>query len=124
MIYAVTPRQNLRVGDSQTVSRPDFRDLARFSFLDRLGGLQTIGNSELVQTRISNYEARWEYFPGSNQLVAASFFHKNSEASAGFPDRRARRAQVWLVFRATRGLPLILGEHSKIGYPRLASSAS
>ncbi len=77
VIYSLTPKQNLRVGYSQTVSRPDFRELARFGFLDLVGGLQTIGNPELVQTDISNYDFRWEYFPGGNQLLAASFFFKN-----------------------------------------------
>ena len=77
VIYSLTPKQNLRMGYSQTVSRPDFRELARFGFLNVVGGLQTIGNPELVQTNISNYDVRWEYFPGSNQLLAASFFFKN-----------------------------------------------
>ena len=77
VIYSLTPKQNLRVGYSQTVSRPDFRELARFGFLDVVGGLQTIGNPDLVQTDISNYDVRWEYFPGGNQLIAASFFYKN-----------------------------------------------
>ena len=77
VIYSMTPKQNLRAGYSQTVSRPDFRELARFGFLDVVGGLQTIGNPELVQTDISNYDVRWEYFPGGNQLLAASFFFKN-----------------------------------------------
>ena len=79
MIYALSPKQNLRVGYSQTVSRPDFRELARFGFLNVVGGLQTIGNPELVQTDISNYDFRWEYFPSGNQLVAASFFYKKFE---------------------------------------------
>ena len=79
VIYALTPKQNLRAGYSQTVSRPDFRELARFGFLDLVGGLQTIGNPELDQTGISNYDFRWEYFPGGNQLLAASFFYKNFE---------------------------------------------
>ncbi len=77
VIYSLSPKQNLRVGYSRTVSRPDFRELARFGFLNLVGGLQTIGNPDLVQTDISNYDFRWEYFPGSNQLVAASFFYKN-----------------------------------------------
>lgn len=77
VIYALTAKQNLRAGYSQTVSRPDFRELARFGFLDLVGGLQTIGNPELVQTGIANYDFRWEYFPGGNQLLAASFFFKD-----------------------------------------------
>ncbi len=80
VIYAMTPKQNLRGGFSRTVSRPDFRELARFGFLDLVGGLQTIGNPELNQTNIANYDFRWEYFPGSNQILAASFFYKNFES--------------------------------------------
>ena len=77
VIYAATPKQNLRVGYSQTVSRPDFRELARFGFLDLVGWLQTIGNPELEQTGTSDFDFRWEYFPGGNQLIAASIFLKN-----------------------------------------------
>lgn len=80
LIYSISQKQNLRVGYSRTVSRPDFRELARFGFLNVVGGLQTIGNPDLEQTNISNYDFRWEYFPGGNQLVAASFFYKNFEA--------------------------------------------
>ena len=79
VVYALSPKQNLRAGYSQTVSRPDFRELARFGFLNLVGGLQTIGNPDLVQTDISNYDFRWEYFPGGNQLIAASFFYKKFE---------------------------------------------
>jgi len=76
-LYQLTPKQNLRFGYSQTVSRPDFRELALFDFLDVVGGRLTVGNPDLVQTDIRNYDARWEYFPGGNQLIAASFFYKN-----------------------------------------------
>ncbi len=79
LIYSISPKQNLRVGYSQTVSRPDFRELARFGFLNVVGGLQTIGNPDLQQTSIANYDFRWEYFPGGNQLLAASFFYKDFE---------------------------------------------
>jgi outer membrane receptor protein involved in Fe transport len=76
VVYSLTPRQNLRFGYSQTVARPDFRELALFDFLDIVGGRQTVGNPELEQTTIHNYDLRWELFPGSNQLLAVSFFYK------------------------------------------------
>jgi len=76
VVYYLTSKQNLRFGVSQTVSRPDFRELALFDFTDITGGRQTIGNPDLVQTKIRNFDGRWEYFPGGNQLIAASFFYK------------------------------------------------
>jgi len=91
--YQATPKQNVRFGYSQTVSRPDFRELALFDFLDIVGGRQTIGNPELRQTTIQNYDARWEYFPGGNQLIAASFFYKTFED----PIERVIQATIGLL---------------------------
>jgi outer membrane receptor protein involved in Fe transport len=75
-IYALTGRQNFRISYSRTVSRPDFRELSPFDFNNILGGFVTQGNPELKRATIDNYDARWEWFPGGNQLVAASFFAK------------------------------------------------
>jgi len=78
VVYSLTPLQNLRFGYSQTVSRPDFRELALFDFLDiGTGGRLTVGNPDLRQTEIRNLDLRWEWFPGGNQLIAASFFYKD-----------------------------------------------
>ena len=93
LIYHLTPKHNIRFGFSQTVSRPDFRELALFDFLDIVGGRQTVGNPDLRQTQIRNFDARWEYFPGGNQLVAASFFCKRFDD----PIERVIRATVGLL---------------------------
>ena len=60
VIYAVTPRQNLRFSYSATVSRPDFRELSPFDFNNVLGGFVTQGNPNLKRATIDNYDARWE----------------------------------------------------------------
>jgi outer membrane receptor protein involved in Fe transport len=74
--YALTSRQNLRFGFGRTVSRPDFRELSPFEFLNTLGGFSTVGNPALRRARIDNIDGRWEWFPGGDQVVAASFFYK------------------------------------------------
>ena len=76
VIYSLTKRHNLRVSYSRTVSRPDFRELSPFDFNNVLGGFVTAGNPNLKRATINNYDARWEWFPGGNQLVAASVFAK------------------------------------------------
>lgn len=91
--HFLTQKQNLRFGVSQTVSRPDFREIALFDFLDVTGGRLTVGNPELVQTEIRNYDVRWEYFPGGNQLLAASFFYKTFDN----PIERTIRATTGLL---------------------------
>ncbi|MBI4892898.1 MAG: TonB-dependent receptor [Acidobacteria bacterium] len=76
-IYALTPRQNLRASWAHTVSRPDFRELSPFDFNNVYGGFVTQGNPNLMRATVNNTDARWEWFPGGNQLLAASFFIKS-----------------------------------------------
>jgi TonB-dependent receptor len=76
-IYALTRRQNLRFSYSQTVSRPDFRELSPFDFTNVVGGFNTVGNPNLVRAKIQNLDARWEWFLGGNQVIAASYFLKD-----------------------------------------------
>jgi outer membrane receptor protein involved in Fe transport len=75
-IYALKPNQNLRFSYSKTVSRPDFRELSPFDFNNVLGGFVAQGNPNLVRATVDNFDARWEMFPGGNELLAGSFFYK------------------------------------------------
>lgn len=75
-IYALNKRQNLRFSYGRTVNRPDFRELSPFEFTNIVGGYSTVGNPDLKRAVIDNYDARWEWFLGGNQLLAASYFHK------------------------------------------------
>jgi len=76
-IYALTSKSNLRFGYSQTLSRPDFRELSPFDFVNVLGGYSFAGNPDLVRAKIKNFDARWEHFFGGSQIVAASYFFKD-----------------------------------------------
>jgi outer membrane receptor protein involved in Fe transport len=75
-IYALTSRQNLRAGYGRTLSRPDFRELSPFEFLNVLGGFSVAGNPRLQRSKIDNFDVRWEWFPGGDQVIAASYFYK------------------------------------------------
>ncbi len=76
VIYALSRRQNLRGGYSRTVNRPDFRELSPFEFTNIVGGYSTVGNPDLQRALIDNYDIRYEFFPGGNQVIAASYFYK------------------------------------------------
>ncbi len=67
---------NLRLAASQTLARPQLRELAPFAFADYAGGYLTVGNPELVRSRIRNYDARWEFFFAPGALIAGSAFYK------------------------------------------------
>jgi outer membrane receptor protein involved in Fe transport len=77
LVFSPRSDQNVRFGFSQTVNRPEFRELAPFEFTDIVGGRAVVGNPALTRALIRNYDVRWELFPGAEQLVAASFFYKD-----------------------------------------------
>lgn len=74
VVYSLSDRMNLRVGYSQTVSRPQFRELAPFRYDDYRRS--TYGNPFLKASDIQNYDFRWEFFPNPGELLAVSTFYK------------------------------------------------
>jgi len=77
VVYQFRIDQNLRLGYSRTLNRPQFRELAPFDFTDVVGGQTVLGNPDLVSATIDNFDIRWEWFPGSTEIIAASFFYKS-----------------------------------------------
>lgn len=75
-VQALSTSQNLRVGFSQTVNRPEFREVAPFEFTDIVGGRAVVGNPELERSLIQNFDVRWEWFGGAEEVLAATAFFK------------------------------------------------
>ena len=59
------------------MNRPEFRELAPYRFTSIAGGFEVSGNPDLVSATIQSYDARWEWFPGSRDVIAASVFYKH-----------------------------------------------
>lgn len=76
IVYALSDRNNLRLSYSQTVNRPEFRELAPFGFYDFTTQFFTSGNPGLEIANIDNYDFRYEMYPGRNQLFSVSAFYK------------------------------------------------
>ncbi len=76
LIYSLTENQNIRLCYSQTVNRPEFRELAPFAFYDYSTRLVVSGNRELQRALIHNYDIRYEWYAGRGQLVSTSGFYK------------------------------------------------
>jgi outer membrane receptor protein involved in Fe transport len=79
LTYEVADRTNIRAAYSQTLARPEFREISNFAFADYLGGVRVYGNPDLNQTNITNYDLRIERYPSGGQMFAVSFFYKNFE---------------------------------------------
>lgn len=66
----------LRAGYSQTIARPQFRELALSAFLDPETERVYRGNNGLVDSELENFDARLEYYMGRNQFVTVAGFYK------------------------------------------------
>ena len=75
-VYALNPKTNLRLSYSETLNRPEFRELAPFGFYEYVTGLYVFGNENLTRAKINNYDFRYEIYPGRAQLLSASVFYK------------------------------------------------
>ncbi|HEY0899178.1 MAG TPA: TonB-dependent receptor, partial [Sphingobacteriaceae bacterium] len=76
LTYAVNDKSNMRLSYSNTVSRPEFRELAPFSFYDFTNASSVQGNPELKISNISNFDVRYELFPSAGQIFSVSAFYK------------------------------------------------
>lgn len=76
LVYAVTPKMNTRLSYSETVNRPEFRELAPFLFFENVTSYTFEGDTLLKRAKIRNYDFRYEFFPGKAQLFSVSAFYK------------------------------------------------
>lgn len=66
----------LRLAYSQTIGRPEFREIAPFEFQSFYGDAVVVGYPFLKTTDIQNYDIRFEWFPQVSEIIALSLFTK------------------------------------------------
>ena len=76
LVYKLSNNTNLRLSYSQTLNRPELRELAPFAYFDFTTQTSLRGNPELQRSFIKNYDLRIESFPGLGKLISASLFYK------------------------------------------------
>lgn len=69
----------LRLGYSETIARPQFRELALSSYFDPESERTYRGNNRLMDSELTNYDARIEYYLGRNEFVTLAGFFKEIE---------------------------------------------
>jgi TonB-dependent receptor len=119
LIYNVIEDVNLRFNFSQTVARPSFKEKSGAEIIDALTGRTFIGNLDVEQTEINNFDLRFEkFFPGG-QLISLSAFYKqftnpieivafDQTATDQFTPRNSKEATVYgIEFDARRNLSFI-----------------
>lgn len=79
LTYRLNESMNLRLAASQTVDRPEFRELAPFQFTEASSLRQLRGNPNLQVADITNLDAKWEWFPAPGEVLSFGAFYKYLE---------------------------------------------
>ncbi|MEP6779641.1 MAG: TonB-dependent receptor [Gemmatimonadaceae bacterium] len=73
----VSDAQNVRFSASQTLSRPEYRELSLLQDRGPVGDLDFVGNPRLKRALIANYDARWEIYPNPGEILSVAVFAKH-----------------------------------------------
>jgi outer membrane receptor protein involved in Fe transport len=76
IVYSPHVSTNLRLAYSNTVIRPDLKDLAPFTRMDFQTFQLSTGNARLKSTSVSNYDLKLEWFPSSGEIISVGAFYK------------------------------------------------
>jgi TonB-dependent receptor len=74
--YALNNKTNIRVAGSQSVNRPEFRELATYRVYDYENNFIISGNDNLKRSKNTNADLRYEWFPAAGEIISASVFYK------------------------------------------------
>jgi len=77
--YTPVSRVTARLAYSQSVNRPEFREMANVLYYDLDRTQDVLGNPRLERALIRNYDVRLEAFPSDDELLAVSYFYKDME---------------------------------------------
>ncbi len=125
LVYALSDEMNLRGSFTQTLARPSFKEKSNAQILDPITQRTFVGNIDLEQTEINNYDLRWEWFLGPRELISIAGFYKEFDghiemvAFQTAPDnikpRNSGSATVLgAEFEVRKSLGFLVGESSKI----------
>lgn len=73
----INQKSNLRLTASQTVIRPELRELSALNIYDFELNASVQGNPLLKRTKITNTDIRYEIYPASGELLTLGAFYKN-----------------------------------------------
>ncbi len=75
-VYSVNEDMNLRLAANKTVAMPSFKEKSIAQIYDPITKRTFIGNLDLEQTKIMNFDVRYEYFISPKELFSVAGFYK------------------------------------------------
>lgn len=119
IIYSFPKDFNIRANYSRTLARPSFKEKSGAQIYDAVTEITFIGNLDLIQTYISNYDLRFEKYMKGSDIVSVSGFYKdftnpieivsyNATSADNITPRNIDKAKVMGVeFEIKKGLAFV-----------------
>ncbi|MFN4007371.1 MAG: TonB-dependent receptor domain-containing protein [Chitinophagaceae bacterium] len=76
LTYKVNQKVNIRLTGSQTVVRPELRELATFEYYDFELNAAVQGTPTLERTKVTNLDLRYELYPSAGEVFTLGAFYK------------------------------------------------
>ena len=76
LTYNLNLRSLLRLSSSMSLNRPEFRELAPFTYYDFNTNFEITGNPNLKTATIYNADVRYEFYPNPTEVVSFGAFYK------------------------------------------------
>ncbi|HLO54206.1 MAG TPA: carboxypeptidase-like regulatory domain-containing protein [Saprospiraceae bacterium] len=74
--YKMNEKNYLRFGYGTTVNRPEFRELAPFTYYDFIFDVSRRGNKDIKVATIHNFDLRYDFYPSKGELITFGAFYK------------------------------------------------
>jgi TonB-dependent receptor len=75
--YKINEKQLVRLAYGMTVNRPEFRELAPFTYYDFIFDVSRRGNKDIKVATIHNFDVRYDFYPSKGELITIGAFYKN-----------------------------------------------
>lgn len=75
--FKLNPKTNIRLSGSQTVIRPELRELAQLNLYDFELNAAVQGNPALERTKVLNTDLRYELYPRAGEMFTVGIFYKH-----------------------------------------------
>ncbi len=74
--YNFSEKSLLRLAYGKTLNRPEFREIAPFSFYDFVNNRNIQGNPQIKNAEVDNFDLRYEFYPTPSEVLSIAGFYK------------------------------------------------
>ena len=114
LTYSINSKNQLRFSASQTVARPEFREIAPFQFFDYESIWGISGDTTLRRTSIINGDLRYEWYPKPGEMISVGVLVKNFDDPIELRMDAGSNGDRWLFGYSNADKAFLMGFEAEI----------